>query len=71
MAQWLKENISDEQAVHELFLLALSREPTAAELKQFKKLLTEAGKDKSVTRRQVLEDLFWAVLTGREFLFNR
>ncbi len=21
--------------------------------------------------RQVLEDLFWAVLTGREFMFNR
>ena len=23
------------------------------------------------TRREALEDLFWAVLTGREFLFNR
>ena len=33
--------------------------------------LREAARDPQMTRRAVLEDLFWAVLTGREFLFNR
>jgi hypothetical protein len=29
-----------------------------------------AAEDRQITRRELLEDLFWAVLTGREFLFN-
>jgi hypothetical protein len=33
--------------------------------------MVEAGRDPQSTRREVLEDLFWSVLTGREFLFNR
>jgi len=68
---WLKEKISAEEAIRRLFVLALSRDPTAQELKKFKDLLADAGHDKSMTRREVLEDLFWAVLTGKEFLFNR
>ena len=54
-----------------MFVLALSREPSATELKKFKDLLADAGHDKSMTRREALEDLFWAVLTGKEFLFLR
>jgi hypothetical protein len=54
-----------------LFVLALSRDPSASELKKFKDLLADAGHDKSLTRREALEDLFWAVLTGKEFMFNR
>jgi hypothetical protein len=33
--------------------------------------MADAAREKSMTRREVLEDLFWAVLSGREFLFNR
>jgi hypothetical protein len=33
--------------------------------------MAEAARDPQMTRREMLEDLFWAVLTGREFLFNR
>jgi hypothetical protein len=68
--KWLQEKINDEEAVRRLFLLALSREPLPDELKKFKDLLAEAAKDSRTTRREALEDLFWAVLTGREFLFN-
>jgi hypothetical protein len=32
--------------------------------------MADAAADRSMTRRDVLEDLFWAVLSGREFLFN-
>jgi hypothetical protein len=69
--QWLQEKIADEEAIRRLFVMALSREPTTTELKNFKDLMADAAKDKAMTRRQTLEDLYWAVLTGREFLFNR
>jgi hypothetical protein len=71
VSRWLDEKIGDEVAVRRLFLLALSREPLPTEMQKFKDLLAEAARDKTMTRRQALEDLFWAVLTGREFLFNR
>jgi hypothetical protein len=69
--EWLTEKIGDEEAIRRLFLLALCREPTQGELARFGKIMAEAGRDPQTTRREILEDLFWAVLTGREFLFNR
>jgi hypothetical protein len=70
VAKWVQQKIGDEEAVRRVYLLALCREPTAKEMKRFKALMAEAAKDKGTTRREVLEDLCWAVLTGREFLFN-
>ncbi|MCI0460047.1 MAG: DUF1553 domain-containing protein [Gemmataceae bacterium] len=69
--QWVKEKVSDEEAVRRVFLLALSRQPTDAELARFTGLMAEGARDGQTTRRELLEDLFWGVLTGREFLFNR
>jgi hypothetical protein len=63
---WLKEKVSDEEAVSRLYRAALSREPTAAEKQRLLALMTEAG----TNRREALEDLFWGVLTSKEFLFN-
>jgi hypothetical protein len=68
---WLKEKVSDEQAVRRVFLLAMCRAPTSAELKRFTGIMAEGARDPQTTRRELLEDVFWAVLTGREFLFNR
>ncbi len=65
VARWLNEKVGNEEAVKRLYLLALCREPTAEELKKFTGLMAQGE------RQEVLEDLFWAVLTGREFLFNR
>jgi hypothetical protein len=70
LEQWLTEKVGDEDAVKRLFLLALSREPTPAELKKCKDVMAESAREPGATRREILEDLFWAVLTGREFLFN-
>jgi len=70
VAKWLEEKISDEEALRRLFQAALSRDPTAEEARRFQSLLAETQADKQTMRRDVLEDLFWAVLTGREFLFN-
>jgi hypothetical protein len=69
--QWLKDKVDDAEAIRRVFLSTLSRAPTAAEMKKFQTLLAEAALDKQSTRRQVVEDLFWAVLTSREFMFNR
>jgi hypothetical protein len=68
---WVKEQVADPEAVRRVYLLALSREPTPAELRTFTTTLAEATRDGKSSRREALEDLFWAVLTSREFLFNR
>ena len=68
---WLREKITDEEAVRRLFVLALCREPTPSEQKKFQALLSEAAADAKTTRREALEDLFWAVLASKEFMFNR
>jgi hypothetical protein len=69
--QWVKEKVSDEEALRRVYLLALCRPPSAAERQRFAALMAETARDSQTTRREALEDLFWAVLTGREFLFNR
>jgi hypothetical protein len=66
---WLTEKTSDEEAVKRVFGLALSREPTKLELRKMTALLKDTGATPSA-RREALEDVFWAVLTSREFLFN-
>jgi hypothetical protein len=68
---WLRDKVTDEQAIRRLFVLALCREPTAAEQKKFQALLAEAAADPKATRCEALEDLFWAVLASKEFMFNR
>jgi Protein of unknown function (DUF1553)/Protein of unknown function (DUF1549) len=70
LEQWVQEKIGDEEAVRRLYRLALCREPTATELGKFTDLMKESSAQ-GASRRELFEDLFWAVLTGREFLFNR
>jgi hypothetical protein len=71
VAKWLEEKVDDENAICRVFVLALCREPAAAELHKFKNLMNQASADKKAGRRELLEDLFWSVLTSKEFLFNR
>lgn len=69
LSVWLDKKISDEEAIRDLYRWALCREPAAKELKQFQQTMTDASKQQ-VSRREILEDLYWAVLSSREFLFN-
>src|SRR6202011_4309784 len=62
--QWATEKVGDEEAVRRVFLLGLSRPPTPAELKKFTDAMAEAAREPGVSRREVFEDLFWAVLAG-------
>jgi hypothetical protein len=69
VTSWANEKLPDAEIVDRLFLLALSRTPTTAEKSKLTTALAAAkGSD---SRREAIEDLFWAVLTSQEFLFNR
>jgi Protein of unknown function (DUF1553)/Protein of unknown function (DUF1549) len=64
--QWLDSKKTDPEVVDELYLSALSRPPRDDE-KQ--KALAYIAKDKNA-RVQALQDVFWAVLTTKEFMVN-
>ncbi len=70
LAKWLDEKVPDAEVVDWVFRLGLSRPPTAEEKKRFLAELAEAAKSGPQARREALEDVIWAVLTGKEFLFN-
>jgi hypothetical protein len=63
----MKSGLPNYRMIEELYLSALSRYPTDDELSQLLAVLNEAPDNE---RRAVLEDVFWAVLSSREFLFN-
>jgi hypothetical protein len=62
----VKGNASNEQIVTEFYLAALSRYPTANEIK-----VGNAYLSKNANRREAVEDLLWAVLSTKEFLLRR
>lgn len=65
--QLLAANATDDAIVEDLYLSALSRFPTTEE----KSLLLAAIADAAeANRRQLIEDLYWGVLSSKEFLFN-
>lgn len=61
----LKEEKTPEQIVDELYIRCLTRHPTEKEMKNLTAVLSEEE-----NKKQVLEDVFWALLNSREFVFN-
>jgi hypothetical protein len=55
-----------DEITDEIYLSALSRFPTAAERSLTQQVWEEAGS----SRRQATEDILWAVLNTKEFLYN-
>jgi hypothetical protein len=73
LIQALVDGRSDNATVVDrIYLAALSRHPTDEERHMLSQAMDEAlaRGGPEAPRRPVLEDLAWAVLTGREFLFN-
>lgn len=58
---------TDAEVLDQLFLQALSRLPTAAEKDRVVKELAAAQGD---DKRKAWEDVYWSVLSSKEFLFN-
>ena len=64
LTRLIKEKTNNRELVTELYLTTLSRFPTDAELETAKAYLVESPK-----RRAGGEDLLWALISSREFIF--
>lgn len=62
----LTEGKTSDQIIDELYLRCFSRKPSDEERTQLTQAITEAGDQK----REALEDIFWALLNSKEFMFN-
>jgi hypothetical protein len=67
LTQLLATEPGDDTIIDDAWLRILSRFPTDAEKKPFAEMLQKASADE---KRAVVEDLYWSLLTSREFLFR-
>ncbi len=61
----LDQKKTPDQIIDELFIRSLARRPSTEEMKKLKDQLVG---EKDVKRG--LEDIFWAILNSKEFMFN-
>ena len=70
----IRLGFSDEQIVDYLYLVSLSRHPSEAEQSSLVRALASAEQQRaegtSDPRKEALIDMSWALLTGKEFMFN-
>jgi hypothetical protein len=66
--QLLASGQPDAAIADEIYLLALSRLPTDPEREGLRKVLAAASRPGE--KRPAVEDIFWSVMSSREFLFN-
>ncbi len=67
LLQLRKQGMGDSAIIDEVYLAGLARFPSADERASLGKLLAETPPEQI---REGIEDLFWAVFSSREFLFN-
>ncbi|MCA9211258.1 MAG: cell surface protein, partial [Planctomycetales bacterium] len=63
--QLLSEGKTPEQVIESLYIRCLTRRPTADEMGKLMEVVNSAENP-----QLGLEDVFWAVLNSREFVFN-
>ena len=61
----LKQHSDPQRVIEELYIRCLTREPTDQETARLTPLLNQTD-----GHEQILEDVFWALLNSKEFLFN-
>jgi len=67
LTELLEQNMQNAALIDQAYLAALSRYPAESEKQRILDVLANVGpKDK----RAALEDLYWSLLSSREFLFN-
>ena len=67
VAKVMDAEIENNRILEDAFLTTLARQPSGAEVEQLLPVLETASKDQ---RREVIEDLYWGIMSSREFLFN-
>jgi Protein of unknown function (DUF1553)/Protein of unknown function (DUF1549)/Bacterial Ig-like domain (group 2) len=73
ITQLIATETPDADLINEAWMLCLSRPPTEPEKKAFTEQLAQAkagDPNKATERRALVEDLYWSLLTSREFLFQ-
>ena len=66
----LASKMSSAEIIDDIFLNCLSRHPTERERSQILEVLSGISEDDANEKRLVYEDIFWSLLSTREFLFN-
>ena len=64
-AKLLAEGKTPEQAIEAIYVRCVTRKPSPAETQQLMAIVAQAENPQAG-----LDDVFWAVLNSREFLFN-
>ena len=64
----IDEKMPPEEIVKSLYRKTLSRDPNEAEVSKLNHTLANAREPKE--KLVVLEDIFWALLNSKEYLFN-
>lgn len=65
VATRLGEEVPHEKIIEEIYIRCMTRKPTEKELTNLMELV---GQEEN--KQQALEDVFWALLNSREFVFN-
>ena len=65
VGKMLQEKKSHAQVIEHLYVRCLARAPKPDELKTLLVIV-----DKAPDKKQALEDVFWAIMNSREFMFN-
>lgn len=60
------KNLSDGEMIKEAYLICLARYPKKEKLAELEKLFAESQE----TKRVLVEDLFWSLISSTEFMFN-
>ena len=67
VAKALAANKGNATLIEEAFLRTLSRRPTKHEAESLLKVMADS---KDVQRSLLIEDLYWGIMSSREFIFN-
>jgi hypothetical protein len=62
-----QEGMSTPALIDEIYLASLARYPSDAERNNLIALLPPKG---DASEREIVEDIFWGLMSSREFLFN-
>ena len=69
----MKEKKTNREIINHVYLSALTRNATEMEMNKLLELFKAINKDdkeKYAKRKELLEDIFWAVLNSKEFIFT-